>query len=214
MINSSVVPDTCPLGARLIDTRDMIANNSPWLGVRGLLFALAAFLMIGGTATAQSLSLLTPSIANINGALTARYGVEVETLPAIKGELEDGLVLKLKCRADLYETMDYWMDSHLSTADFESTLSYDALTKEFLMTLPGKEKPLKDTDLPALLKKGWGTIESVLGPWNMLVRDEQYSLHIETSLNEADAPEGLTKIIYFWSWDSGSNAIFRLNFTY
>lgn len=192
----------------------MIANNFPWLGARSLLLALAAILMLGGTAMAQSLSLLTPSIANVNGALTARYGVEVETLPAIKGELEDGLVLKLKCRADLYEAMDYWLDAHLSTAEFESILSYDALTREFQMTLPDKESPLRDTDLPALLKKGWGTIESVLGPWNMLVRGEKYNLHIETSINEADAPEGLTKIIYFWSWDSGSSAIFRLNFTY
>ena len=82
------------------------------------------------------------------------------------------------------------------------------------MSLPGREMPLKGKDLPVLVKKGWKHIETVLGPWNMLERGEQYSLEISTSLSEADAPEGFTKIIYFWSWDSGPSATFRLNFTY
>lgn len=192
----------------------MITNDSPWLGVQRLLLTLVACLILSGTAHAQSLSLLTPSIANVNGALTARFGVEVETLPALKGELEDGIVLKLKCEASLYEASDYWLDSHLSTSTFESILNYDPLTKEFVMSIPGRETPLKNTDLPQLLDEGWKHIETVLGPWNMLIRGENYSLEIHTGINEADAPEGLTKIIYFWSWDTGANATFLLNFTY
>lgn len=192
----------------------MIAHDSHKLGTVTVIATFLVCLLFSGTAMAQSLSLLTPSIANVNGALTARFGVEVESLPAVKGELEDGLELRLKCRADLYETMDYWLDSHISTATFESVLRFDSLKKEFTMTLPGRETLLRDADLPTLLKEGWSAIEAVLGPWNMLVRGEQYSLQIQTTISEADAPEGITKYIYFWSWDSSPTATFLLNFTY
>ena len=33
-------------------------------------------------------------------------------------------------------------------------------------------------------------------------------------MNEADAPDGLSRFIYFWSWDAGADASFQLDFTY
>lgn len=192
----------------------MKGNNSPRLLAGPVISALVLCLLFSGTALAQSMSLLTPSIANVNGALTARFGVEVESLPMVKGELEDGQVLKLKCQADLYETMHYWLDSHISSATFESELRFDPLKKEFTMSLPGRETLLRDSSLPTLLKNGWSSIETVLGPWNLLVRDEEYSLRIQTSIREADAPEGITRYVYFWSWDTSPTATFMLNFTY
>jgi hypothetical protein len=166
------------------------------------------------TARAQTISLMAPSIANASGMLTARFGVAVEEMPVLKGELEDGAQLALRCEVRLYEVSDYWFDSHLSTVVFESALAYEPLAKEFVLTLPGRSSPLRNKDLVALLREGWGTVEAPLGPWDMLERGRKYSLRLDTSMSEADAPQGISRFIYFWSWDTGANNSFQLDFTY
>ncbi len=166
------------------------------------------------TARAQTISLMAPSIANVSGMLTARFGVAVEEMPVLKGELEDGAQLALRCEVRLYEVSDYWLDSHLSTVVFESALAYEPLSKEFVLTLPGRPAPLRNKDLVALLRQGWGVVEIPLGPWDLLQRGQKYSLHLDTAMSEADAPQGFSRFIYFWSWDTGANNSFQLDFTY
>jgi len=178
------------------------------------LLAALSVIIFAGVALAQTLSLMTPAIANENGILTARFGVTVVEKPILKGELEDGAELVLKCKIDLYAVSDYWLDSTVSSASFESVLKYESLTKEFSMVLPGRDTPLKNKDLEALLQEGWSIIEARLGPWDMLERGQQYSLSLQTTMNEVGAPEGFSRFIYFWSWDAGADNTFQLNFTF
>lgn len=190
-------------------------NNDPkrsrvW---RAILVGLTV-LLLATAARAQTLSLMAPTIANDNGALTARFGVTVVEKPILKGELEDGAELILKCTVELFEVAHYWMDSTVSSAHFESIIKFDRLTKEFVMTIPGRATPLRDPNLEAILTKGWGNIKATLGPWNMLKEGQQYSLKLITTMNEVDAPEGLSRFFYFWSWDAGSDNTFHLNFTF
>ena len=180
---------------------------APWL-------VALTILLLATQAQAQTLSLMAPAIADVGGMFTARFGVGVEEKPILKGELEDGAEFVLRCEIDLYETSDYWLDSHVSSAVFESVLKYESLTREFVVTLPGRTAPLRGTDLPALLKTGWGNIEARLGPWDMLTRGRKYSLRLKTTMNETDAPRGISRFIYFWSWDAGADTTFHLNFTY
>jgi hypothetical protein len=181
----------------------------------GLIFPIALIVIIfASSALAQTLSLMAPSLANISGALTARFGVIVEEIPILKGELEDGAALVLKCEVELHKENEYWLNKEISAASFESVLKFDALTKTFTMTLPDRSNPLRNTDLKQLLKEGWGTIEARLGSWSMLERGQKYSLKLSTTMNEDGAPEGISRFIYFWSWDVGANNSFQLNFTY
>ncbi|MDC0336147.1 DUF4390 domain-containing protein [Pseudodesulfovibrio sp.] len=182
--------------------------------VAPVLIAALAVLIFTAVAHAQTLSLMAPAIANVNGALTARFGVTVVELPILKGELEDGAELILRCDIELSEVIDYWLNNGIAETAFESTLKYESLTKEFVMTLPGRNTPLKNTSLESLLREGWGTIEATLGPWNMLERGQEYSLSLNTTMNEVGAPEGVSRFIYFWSWDAGADTTFLLNFTY
>lgn len=181
------------------------------LGTPGAWLLLIVFATM---AQAQSLSLMAPAIANDNGVFTARFGIAVEALPILKGELEDGAELVLKCKTGLFENNEYWLDSQVFKVSFESTISYDRIAKEFVLTLPGKDKPLRNENIETLLKEGWSSLEARLGPWDKLERGENYTLRLTTALQDADAPEGLSKIIYFWSWDAGSNNTFLLNFTF
>lgn len=177
------------------------------------LCALAAALG-AAPAAAQALSLRAPAIVNVDGVFTARFGVAVEALPVLKGELEDGAKLELTCEVLLREAYEYWPDRELASAEFVSRLSFEPLTKHFVMTLPGRSADLRDTDLAALLRKGWDRIETPLGPWDMLEHGTDYRLVLETTMRDADAPDGISRYVYFWAWDTGNSSTFQLNFTY
>jgi hypothetical protein len=176
--------------------------------------AFLAVLILAGAAMAQSLSLKAPTLANENGRLTARFGIVVEDRPILKGELEDGAVLVLKCEVSLSEPRDYWLDREITEVHFQSRLSFDPLTREFVMTLPGRQTPLRNKDLSAVLDEGWGSIGTTLGSWALLDRGKKYSLRLHTSMNEEDAPEGMMRFFYFWSWDAGADNAFQLDFTF
>jgi hypothetical protein len=175
---------------------------------------LLAALLTTGVALAQSLSLMAPTLANVNGRLTARFGIVVEEKPILKGELEDGAVLVLKCEVSLLRPSDYWLDREITEVHFKSRLSFDPLTREFVMTLPARQTPLRDKDLSKVLDEGWGTISTTLGSWALLDKGKKYSLRLHTSMNEEDAPEGLMRFFYFWSWDAGADNAFQLDFTF
>jgi len=191
----------------------MDKNHHNFSPIRQMLACLLV-LFFCGVSQAQTLSLMAPDIANDNGALKARFGVTVAEKPILKGELEDGHELVLKCKVDLLEVQDFWLDDSLSSTVFISSIRFDRLEREFVMTLPGNTSPLRHKNLGTLLKMGWGSIEISLGPWNMLKPGERYSLRLITTMNEKDAPEGVYRLLYFWSWDSGTDNTIHLNFTF
>lgn len=176
--------------------------------------ALLFTLLFCGVALAQTLSLMAPDIANDNGALKVRFGVTVVEKPILRDELEKGRVMVLKSVIELFKVRDYWMDGSVASATFESTLSFDRLSRAYVLTLPDKQKPITDKSLDVVLKKGWSHIDALLGPWNMLESGQDYSLRLITTMNEKDAPEGFYRFLYFWSWDAGSDNTFHLNFTF
>lgn len=179
--------------------------------VASILLAVALW---SGMASAQTLSLRAPSIANVDGVFTARFGVAVEELVVLKGELEDGAKLVLTCQVSLTEANDYLPDNELASAEFVSRIEFEQLTKHFVMTLPDRTAPLRGTDLRTLVREGWEHIETPLGSWNMLERGTAYRLTLKTAINEADAPEGIAGLLYFWTWGTGEDSTFQLNFTY
>jgi len=182
--------------------------------LRLVLSAMIAVLLLAGGAHARTLSLKAPAISNNNGNIVAQFGVKVMELPILKGELEDGVELVLKCSVELVKVRHYWLDSNIGSDHFESSIKYDPLTKEFLMVVPGRSQPIHNANLKALLEEGWGRIQARLGAWDSLERGSEYSLRLITTMNEADAPDGFYRFVYFWSWDAGSDNTFHLNFTF
>lgn len=166
------------------------------------------------SASAQTLSLSAPALANKDGALAARFGVMVKDLGHLRQELENGSDIELRCDVALYRVSDYWLDSTLAETELSSILSYDSLKREYVLTLPGNREKLRDTDMNALLDRGWSTLEVGLGSWDRLIRGSTYSLRLAVDLVEADAPRGLTRYLYFWSWDTGAGTTFELTFKY
>jgi hypothetical protein len=180
----------------------------------GCALALLAVLALASVALAQGLSLKPPSLANVNGRVTARFGVAVEELPILKGELEDGLELVLSCNIGLYRINDYWMDDEIASGIFVSSLRFDPLTREYVMTLSRGEQSIRNQNIKKLLDEGWGEVEVGLGSWALLDRGVKYSLRLKTSMNEKGAPDGFMSYFYFWSWNPGAENSFQLDFTY
>lgn len=173
-----------------------------------------AALMLASPCLAQSLTLKPPSLADAGGRITARFGVSVEDVPILKGELEDGLALVLVCEVGLYRENDWWLSSRVASGKLTSGLRFDPLKQEYVMTTPGGGQPLRDKDLVKLLEKGWGDVEVALGSWALLEKGQKYSLRLFTSMNEEDAPDGILRYLYFWSWNPGAENSFQLDFTY
>ncbi|MBG0790964.1 MAG: DUF4390 domain-containing protein [Desulfovibrionaceae bacterium] len=183
---------------------------------RPVLFAalLLAVLALAPAALAQSLSLKPPSLNDVQGRIVARFGVAVEDVPILKGELEDGLDLVLRCEVSLYRKNDFWMDSEVASGTFISELRYDSLAQEYVMTLPGTEHLVRGKDIGKLVEEGWKAIEVGLGSWTLLERGARYSLRLRTAMNEKGAPEGFMRYLYFWSWNPGAENSFQMDFTY
>lgn len=182
--------------------------------LRLLLGGLAAVLLLAGGAHARSLSLKAPAILNSNGSIVAQFGVKIIELPILKGELEDGAEMVLRCSVELVKVRHYWLNTNIGSDTYESIIKFDPLTKDFLMVLPGRPQPIRNRDLKTLLEKEWGRIQARLGAWSNLERGSEYSLRLVTTMQEADAPEGFYRFVYFWSWDAGTDNTFHLNFTF
>lgn len=171
-------------------------------------------LLLASAAQARSLSLKPPSLANTKGWITARFGVAVEDLPILKGELEDGATLVLTCEVGLLEGRDYWLDREVASGRYICELHFDALKREYVLTPARGGQAVRGRDIGKLLEAEWGSIEVGLGSWALLQRGSHYSLRIRTIMNEKDAPDGIMRYIYFWSWDAGAENSFQLDFTY
>lgn len=191
--------------------------NRPFKGFQAVILAAIFFLILTSLpfpAQAQTLTLKNLVMDNQAGSLMVRFGVEVEGLQEVAVNLENGVKVAFVCTAKLYEGAGWWFDSLLSKTRYESFLSFDPLTNEYKLKLPGEKNELRDKDLPALVKRCWSAIDLDMGPWSVLERGEKYSLRMETKLEQRDVPKWLKKTLFFWSWDVVPSAVYNLDFDY
>jgi len=167
----------------------------------GLLVLMAMVLIPSSASANGALSLVNLYLDTQDGHIRLNFGLGVEGNGEMTTALQDGATLKLGCKVHLIRTRGFWFDDTLAEAGYESFVSQDALTGEFLLKVPGQEDPLRGEDLKGLLKKGWGAITLDLGAVAALKRGQEYRLELTTSLKHADVPAWLNYALFFWSWD-------------
>lgn len=197
------------------------ASGRCHLAVIGLLFAVIVLSVAVGpgarTAVAQGegLHLNNLVLDNQAGEVTARFGVDVVGLEKVRQALEeDGSVLGLICTATIERKRTLWMNAELANTEFVSRLSKNALSKEYVLHMPGTPEPLRSKELAPLLEKAWGGIALRLGPWSMLKTGESYVLDLSIELKRSDVPAWLQYTLFFWSWDVFPSAAYQLDFRY
>ncbi|WP_291329195.1 DUF4390 domain-containing protein [Desulfovibrio sp. UCD-KL4C] len=165
-------------------------------------------------ANAASLNLKNLVLDNQAGAIMARFGLELKDDTKTEAALENGIKLKLECKAALYLRRSMWPDSKIASKVYTDKLYYSSLSKEFILEKFGNSIALRDKKITMLLQNGWNSIVMDLGPWSSLKRGEQYILKLDVHLDQTDIPQWLKKTLFFWSWDIVPSATYKLDFTY
>lgn len=180
-----------------------------------LAVALTATLVLWSVpACAQSLVLSNLVVDNQAGSLMARYGVAVDGVGEITENLQNGVTLGLICSAKLSKSSGLFGGPQIAEAKMTSRLKYDALTKEYTLTLPGREAPLKNARLDELLRTGWGAMALDMGAWSVLERGQDYTLSLDIKLSQTDIPNWFRRTLLFWSWDVIPSTSYQLQFKY
>jgi len=179
----------------------------------------ALFLALGlclwaPVARAQSLVLSNLVVDNQSGALTARFGVSLDSLAEMSDTLNNGVTLALTCRGKLARKGGLLSGPQVAAAEMVCRIKYDSLTKEYAMTLPGREAPLKNARLDELLRTGWSTLSMDLGSWSILERGQEYTLSLDIRLHQVDIPNWFRRTLFFWAWDVAPQASYQLHFKY
>jgi len=170
------------------------------------------FCLWAQAASAASLGLQNLVVDNQSGVLAARFGVSVESLAEVSDALTSGTTLALTCKTRLTRRGGVFSNTQVAAANVDSRLKYDALTKEFSLTLPGREAPLKNARLDELLRAGWGTLTLEMGTWKSLERGQEYTLSLDIRLHQVDIPNWFRRTLFFWSWDMAPQASYQLHF--
>lgn len=181
-----------------------------------LLLCLAALacLPLVGAAASQSLVLSKLVLDNQAGSVMARFGVEVRGASEMAVNLKDGVVLGLSCQALLEATRGWLPAKTVAENELTCRLRQDPLSLEYVLTLPGREAPLTDKNLEALLAKGLSEIRIDLGPWSQLERGRNYRLTVTVRLKHLDIPHWFTRTLFFWTWDIVPKTTQKLDFQY
>jgi hypothetical protein len=180
-----------------------------------LLFCLAVLLLPAPAAEAsQSVSLVKLAIDNQAGSLMARFGVEVRGSREMAANLKDGVVLGLSCHALLEATRGWLPARVLAENELTCRLRQDPLSLEYALTLPGREAPLTDKSLEALLAKGLAELRIDLGPWSRLEQGKSYRVTVTVRLKHLDVPNWFLRTLFFWTWDIVPKAVQKLEFTH
>lgn len=190
-------------------------HSRPYPRLGPLAVALAtALVLCAGAAQAQSLVLSNMVVDNQAGTLMARFGVAVDGSASLTDQLQAGATLALTCKARLSKPGGLLGGTRLTETETVSRVKLDPLTREYVLTLPGREVPLRGPALDELLRSGWGELALDLGAWRQLEPGKDYTVSLEIKLSQADIPGWLKRNVFFWSWDVIPAATYQLHFRY
>ncbi|WP_320006698.1 DUF4390 domain-containing protein [Maridesulfovibrio sp.] len=182
-----------------------------WMGILVCLFLLT---VLPPAAQASSLKLKNMVLDNQAGSIMARFGIELSADAQVEEALQNGIKLKLICKASLFEHKSIWLDSEVAGKIYSNKLYFDSLSKQFVLEKQGSDKILKNKNLTILLREEWKNIILDLGPWSTLRRGERYNLRLKVQLDRTEIPVWLKNTLFFWSWDIIPAATYQLDFTY
>lgn len=178
-----------------------------------VLLALGAVLLGTARAADQVLDLNNLVLDNQAGQITVRFGVSAPPAP-LREALAEGAGLGLVCTASLERVRGVLPDADVAEGEYISELTRDELAQEYVLRLPGVEKPVRSKDLGALLDKAWGAVTMDLGSWDLLAPGHTYALSLTISLKRRDVPAWLRYSLFFWSWDVLPETNYQLEFSY
>ncbi len=173
---------------------------------RALLMAGLALLCAGEASALppQHFVIQSPVIETRTGSILVKLGVSVDNVDGLYQMLKDGASFQLVVDAKLERVRGFWTNVLLSEKRQVSLLRHNPLTREFMLFMPGEEKPLLDKNLERLLAATWHKYQINVGPVDLLRQAEPgaaYQILLTVALRHAEVPPWLTKNYVLWSWN-------------
>ena len=168
-----------------------------WVG--GLFFLCLSFGLCSAAraAGAARFILEQPQWVEGSGKLWLKLPLGLENEDMLEELLRDGIKLELRIETRLERKRSFWFNAGMEEAEFVSSLSYDHLSGEFKMILPGREQVQHNPVLPRLLTEGWLALKLPLADLSLVEPGKEYLIEAEISLVRAEMPNWLDRTLIF-----------------
>lgn len=160
-----------------------------------LLPCLASYCMAEGI----ELRLSDPLVSIVGKKISVSFDVEVDGQTQLRAMLRDGAIIALEAECTLGRKRSLWLNESISTETYSSILSYDQLTREFLLHLPNENNPKRDRKLSRLLSDNWRNIAISLNSLSLAAQEpnSSYRMDLKISLRHRENPPWLEKTLLF-----------------
>lgn len=166
----------------------------------------------GADETAQ---LVNIRLANTRDDLIAYFEVKGAFTRKINEAVLNGIPTTFSFYMSLYQDQKTWFDKKISDIEFKSTVEYDNLKKEFVVTRPWKsEKPVvtKSFDEARLLMTQINNVK--VADLSDVVKGGKYQIRIKAELDKIELPLYLHYVLFFLSYWDFETDWYLINFTY
>lgn len=180
---------------------------TPWL-------VLLWMALMPGLVQAQTIELNKLALDNLGDSLQLYFGFAPKEFAEFQELLEDGVPLKLSCKAFVWRSFAFWPDKLVSQEEVHFELTTNALTKEYVFTDLQRNQASKNKKLESLLRANLEELSLNLGDWESLVRGQEYALELEVCLKRNDVPNWLLATLFFWRGDILKDKKYTMRFTY
>lgn len=165
-------------------------------------------------AAEQQLQLRDFVLDNSEGQIAVRFGIGFTDLDPVRFMLKEGAQITLECEASLSEPGTIWFSDTLTRHRFTSVLTYNVLTREYVVVHGNETAPHKSTSLLKLLEQTWEKLSITLGQLSALERGKDYRVTLDIRAKNDNTPPWLAKTLFFWSWDVAPSMHYTMNFTF
>ncbi len=148
---------------------------------------------------------------NINGKIQIRFSLDITKTNKLISYLKNGVSLRLKCKVELRREKKLWWDSTVYSRQKMFTLSYNPLTKDFIIS-SGLSFSERDRDLKSLFDRVWKKLVINLGTWKRLKKGKKYIFQIALTMERSDIPAWIKKVLFFINWDVIAKKTYRVKF--
>jgi hypothetical protein len=154
-------------------------------------------------------------LANTRDDLLVYFDVKNAFSEKITEAINSGISTTFSFYIALYKTDGSWFDKTISDIKIKSTLTYNSLKKEYIVSRPWKDDTDVITQSFEEAKALMTEIDNLkIIPLNKLVKADKYQLRIKAELDKVTLPLALHYVLFFVSfWDFKTNW-YVINFTY
>ncbi len=167
---------------------------------RRIIAALAAALLVpwpAGVAHAEDFEVRTANIRLADGAWTLTARIDYHLTEEATEALQNGVTLTFRVEVSISRVRNWWLDPEVIAIQRDWQLTYDPLTKRYLVQYPDESEPTSHATLFGALN-AIGRVQNLLvAEGSQLSEGETYDVAVRAVLDQQKLP-GPLRLLEFW----------------